>query len=183
MCGDRIQTREYSRVEVIVNNLPYTTMIVLGGGILALGLQTGLWAWTAAGAYFAYGLAGAFWIIIFLCPYCSFHGMRSCPCGYGGISAKLRPRQGSDCFREMFRKHIPVIVPLWFIPLLVGGVVVTYRFSWWFLGLLIVFALDAFLVLPLVSTKHGCATCPQKDKCPWMGLRRRGNISPKHGPP
>jgi hypothetical protein len=32
-----------------------------------------------------------------------------------------------------------------------------------------VFAVDAFIILPVLSRKHGCVECPQKDDCPWMG--------------
>ena len=35
----------------------------------------------------------------------------------------------------------------------------------------IVFAVDAFVVLPLLSVKHGCKGCPQKDVCPWMKIK------------
>ena len=34
--------------------------------------------------------------------------------------------------------------------------------------LLIVFVVDAFVVLPLVSRLYGCGHCPQKADCPWM---------------
>jgi len=31
-----------------------------------------------------------------------------------------------------------------------------------------VFAVDAFVLLPLVSRLYGCGHCPQKTDCPWM---------------
>jgi len=62
-------------------------------------------------------------------------------------------------------------VPLWFIPILFGAAVIVRSFSWPLLILLAVFALDAFVVLPLFSTKHSCVSCPQKDSCPWMGRK------------
>ncbi len=175
--------REYSHLEECVNNLPYAVMILLGTAILALGPGPSPWACVAAGTYLAYGLAGTLWIIVFLCPYCRFHGTRNCPCGYGRIAATLRPREDVECFAEKFRKHIPVIVPLWFIPLLVGVVAAVQSFSWWSLGLLIIFGVDAFAILPVVSTRHGCAQCPQRDDCPWMGRRRRKPTRSKPTPP
>ena len=164
--------REYSPCEELVNNLPYMAMIVLGAVILVAGLGHDLLAWIAGGAYFVYGLIGALWIIIFMCPYCGLQGTRRCPCGYGRISAQLRDKEDADGFREKFKKHIPVIAPLWFIPLCAGGAVAVRRFSWWLLVLLVIFVVDAFLVLPQVSTKHGCVDCAQKDTCPWMGRKK-----------
>jgi len=71
-------------------------------------------------------------------------------------------------FSEKFKKHIPVIMPLWFIPVLVGVPLVIRSFSWTIFVLLVVFALEAFVILPLVSSKHGCKGCPQNNSCPWM---------------
>lgn len=164
--------REYSPAQELFNNIPYIAMIALGTAILVTGFGSSALGLIAAGAYLIYGLAGAFWIMIFVCPYCRYFNTRSCPCGYGRIAAKLREKQAVDCFDEKFKKHIPVIVPLWFIPMLAGMLLVVGRFSWPFLALLVIFALEAFVVLPLVSTKHGCKECPQKDSCPWM--KRKG---------
>ena len=165
--------REYSHVEELVNNVPYTAMVVLGTVILAVGVGHPMWRWIGAGLYLIYGLAGACWIIVFMCPYCRYWNTRSCPCGYGRIAAKLRDKKPQDCFNEKFKNHIPVIVPLWFIPVLVGAALVVRSFSWLLLVLLVIFALNAFVVLPLVSTKHGCKECPQKDTCPWMKGKTR----------
>jgi len=74
----------------------------------------------------------------------------------------------ADCFDEKFKRHIPVIVPLWFIPVVVGVIALIGAFSVRLLVLLIVFAVDAFVLLPLLSTKHSCKECPQRDTCPWM---------------
>jgi hypothetical protein len=103
-----------------------------------------------------------------VCPYCRYWNTRACPCGYGRIAAKFRKKKSVEAFSEKFKKHIPVIVPLWFIPILVGVPFVIRSFSWALLVLLVVFALDAFVVLPLVSRKYGCKGCPQKETCPWM---------------
>ena len=160
--------REYSHIQELVNNLPYLGMIVLGAVIFLVGLNGSAWAWITGAAYLTYGLAGTFWIILFICPYCNYWNTKSCPCGYGLIAAKLRERKPGNRFNEKFKKHIPVIVPLWFIPILTGIAVLINGFSWLLLVLLIIFALDAFVVLPLFSIRHGCKDCPQKDTCPWM---------------
>ncbi|HUS72187.1 MAG TPA: hypothetical protein VMY06_03900 [Sedimentisphaerales bacterium] len=160
--------REYSRAQQFVNNLPYAAMAVLGAAIFVTGFENPVWGWAAAGAYLIYSVAGAFWIMIFVCPFCERYDTMCCPCGYGRIATRLRQIKDTSRFKEKFRKHILVIVPLWFIPVLVGAVFAVRSFSWSLLVLLILFALDAFVVLPLFSTKHGCADCPQKDSCPWM---------------
>jgi len=164
---------KYSCAQQLANNLPYAVMTVLGAIIFVVGFESSAWGWAAASAYLIYGVAGALWIIIFLCPYCRRWNTMTCPCGYGRIAARLRKRKDGDHFKEKFKKHIPVIVPLWFIPVLVGAPLVVRNFSWPLFVLLVAFALDAFVVLPLYSSKRGCAECPQKDSCPWMGCKDR----------
>jgi membrane protein YdbS with pleckstrin-like domain len=143
---DEQPLHEYSRAQELVNNLPYIAMTVLGAAIFIVGFENPVWRWITASAYMTYGVAGAFWIMIFLCPYCP-RWNTTCPCGYGRIAAKLRKKKGNDRFKEKFKKHIPVIVPLWFIPILFGAAVIVRSFSWPLLILLAVFALDAFVVL------------------------------------
>jgi hypothetical protein len=165
--------RVYSLTDELLSNCPYITMISLGAVVLFVGVSVRLWGLFAAGAYIIYGILGTLWIILFICPYCSYWGTRSCPCGYGRIASRLREKKTDSCFTDKFKKHIPVIVPLWFIPILVGVPFVIHNFSWLLLILLVLFAFDAFAVLPLFSTKHGCKECPQKDLCPWMGDKSR----------
>jgi len=172
---DRRQTsidgrdREYSHAQTLINNLPYLAMIVLGTAVLVVGFGGSVWGPIWGGVYLTYGIAGALWVMIFICPYCRYWDTRACPCGYGRIAAKLRERKAADRFNEKFKKHIPVIVPLWLIPVLTGVPLVVYSFSWLLLVLLVIFTLDAFIVLPVLSVKHGCKGCRQQDTCPWMG--------------
>ena len=160
--------RKYSYAQELINNLPYIAMTLLGAAVFMVGFQSLAWQWIAAGAYLIYGITGALWIIIFVCPYCRYWNTLSCPCGYGRIAAKLREKKQGDCFNEKFKKHIPVIIPLWFIPVIAGIPLIIISFSWLLLVLIVIFALDAFVVLPLFSTKHGCKECPQREECPWM---------------
>jgi hypothetical protein len=153
----------------LLDNLPYMAMIVLGAAVLWVGLSDGLWRWLAVILYGAYGVAGSLWIIYFVCPYCRFYDTRLCPCGYGRIAPRLRARQAADRFAEQFRRHIPVIVPLWFIPLIAGIVTMLHGVTWLPAILLAAFAMNSFVVLPLLSRKYGCTNCPQKQTCPWMG--------------
>jgi len=177
-CEDGQPMREYSHAQELFSNLPYLVMIVLGTAVLVVGFGNSVWGLIGGGAYLTYGVAGAFWIMIFVCPYCRYWDTRACPCGYGRIAAKLRERKAADRFNEKFKKHIPVIMPLWLIPVLTGVALVIYSFSWLLSTLLVTFVLDAFIVLPLLSVKHGCKGCPQKDTCPWMGNRSKAADAP-----
>lgn len=160
--------REYSPILELTNNTAYIVMFLLGAVILVAGYNGSASGWISAIAYLAYGIVGSVWIMVFVCPYCRYFDTRSCPCGYGRIAAKFCTKETVECFDEKFKKHIPVIVPLWFIPVIAGLIPMIRSFSMPLLALLIIFAVNAFLILPLVSTKHGCKECPQKETCPWM---------------
>jgi len=160
-----------SPVQEMVDNLPYAIMVLLGSAVLALGAE-GLWRWLGPGLYAAYGLAGAVWVMLFICPWCHFYATRLCPCGYGRIAPLLRAPQGPDGFARQFRRHIPVIVPLWFIPVAAGAWFLVSEFSWTLAALLALFIVNSFLVLPFLARRYGCARCPQRDGCPWMAKCR-----------
>jgi len=161
--------RTYSHAEEAVDNLPYALMALLGAAVIVVAARFSAWGWAAAAGYAAYAVLGAVWIMAFVCPYCAFFATRSCPCGYGQVAARFRRKSSVECFATQFRKHIPVIVPLWVAPVAVGVVSACRSFSWLLMGLVIAFVADAWVVLPLVSRRHGCSECPQRDGCPWMG--------------
>ena len=167
----RSDVRQYTLGQELVNNLPYIAMVCLGAAVLAVGFAGSAWGPILTCAYLVYGAAGALWIMLFVCPCCQYWNSKSCPCGYGRIAARFRAKNLVDPFDEKFKRHIPVIVPLWFYPVLAGLAVVIRSFSWTLLVLLVVFAVDAFVVLPLLSVKHGCKGCPQKKRCPWMKIK------------
>ncbi len=167
-CEKHLQVYEYSHFQELMDNLPYIIMIVLGTAIFLTGIEATFWRWGAAGLYFLYGIVGAFWIIVFVCPYCHFFDTSSCPCGYGRIAARLRDKKDDRLFTKKFKRHIPVIFPLWLAPTITGGIGLKVDFSTSMLALVILFVIDAFVILPWVSKKYGCAHCPQKDMCPWM---------------
>ena len=50
--------------------------------------------------------------------------------GYGRIAGRLRARQPDDRFHEKFKRHIPVIVPLWFLPLAGAVPALARDFTW-----------------------------------------------------
>ena len=165
---DPLPARTYTGIETFLHNLPYIMMIVLGAAVLFRSFGVSVWGEVTAAGYALYGLLGALWIMVFVCPFCRFWGTDACPCGYGKIAARIRGRQPEDRFNEKFKKHIPVIVPLWFLPLVAAAAALARGFTWGMLILVILFALDAFVILPRFSTQHGCRDCPQRQSCPWM---------------
>jgi hypothetical protein len=160
--------REYTRIQTTIANLPYALMLLTGGAVIARasGLSTGGLA--GAAGYVAYGVGGSIWIMIFICRYCGYYGTRGCPCGYGTLAAKLILKGEQECFAAKFKRHIPVIVPLWLIPAAYGGVALSRAFSSGLAWLLGAFVVNSFVILPLVSRRHACTECPQKETCPWM---------------
>jgi hypothetical protein len=162
-----------TQTQALLDNLPYLAMLTLGAAIFSNALGGGLWGGLTAALYALYGIGGALWIMLFVCPYCHFFGTRLCPCGYGQLAEKLRAKQDGDRFRQQFRRHIPVIVPLWLAPVLVAVYPLVRQFSGLLLALLLAFAVNSFVILPLVSRLYGCARCPQKQTCPWMGGCKR----------
>jgi len=157
----------YSTLHTVLSNTPYALVLLLGAAILVLALGGAAWSWPAALGFVLYGIAGTFWIIVALCPHCPSYGQRSCPCGYGVIAARLRPKGDAAEFSRWFRRTIPPIAPLWFIPLIVAGTALAKSFATPLAILTGVFALNAFVLLPWLSRGHGCKACPQREQCPW----------------
>jgi hypothetical protein len=80
-------------------------MTVLGAAVLFRSFSGSAWAHLTATGYMLYGLVGALWIMVFVCPFCRFWDTDSCPCGYGRVAAQIRDRQPEDRFIEKFKKH------------------------------------------------------------------------------
>ena len=169
-CDKHQDVQEYTYLQQFVDNLPYIAMAFLGAAIFVLGLQRPFWGYLTAGLYVLYSIVGSLWIIVFVCPYCHFFDTMACPCGYGRIAAKFRPRRDGDLFMRKFKKNIPVIFPLWIVPVVAGVIFLISGFSLLMLVLLLLFAVNSFAILPLISRKYGCAHCPQRDTCPWMNI-------------
>lgn len=171
ICGKYRPEKEYTWRQEGLDNLPYLVMTVLGAAILALAAENPVWKWIGAAGYVVYSVAGAFCIILLVCPYCHLYDTRRCPCGYGHIAARLRPRKDIRLFRQKFKQHILIIVPLWFIPLLAGGLGLYREFRWLLAGFIGGFMVVSFVILPLVAKIYGCGHCSQKENCPWMKTR------------
>ena len=174
-CEKQQDIREYSHIQEFVDNLPYIIMVLLGAAIFFTCFGASVWRWITSGLYVLYGILGTFWIIVFVCPYCHYYDTRFCPCGYGRIAAKVRVKHDDSLFMRKFRKHIPVIFPLWIAPVATGLTFLILSFSLWMLILIALFAVNSFVILPLLSTRYGCAHCPQRAECPWMRHSHREN--------
>jgi hypothetical protein len=164
--------RDYTNREIATANLPYAVMILLGAATIAAGFRGTPWAMAGALAYAFSGVGGAIWIMVRVCPYCVYFGTRGCPCGYGTVSARLVKKAERECFSRQFKRHIPVIVPLWLIPPAVGALALAHSFRGWLLALTVVFVLNSYVLLPLLARRHSCGECPQREACPWMAGRR-----------
>ena len=164
--------REYTNRETTAANLPYAAMILLGATTISLSFRCAPWAMAGALAYAAAGLGGALWIMIFVCPYCAYFDTRGCLCGYGTIAARLAKKGDRECFTQKFKRHIPVIVPLWIVPVVAGGMELARAFTWSLLVLVAAFAVNSYVILPLLSKRHSCGECPQREGCPWMSGTR-----------
>jgi len=167
-CNNYRPTKEYTHIQELIDNLPYIFMIILGAAINIVGFKMSFWGITAAALFLIYGIVGALWIILFVCPYCHFFDTRACPCGYGQVAAKLRNKSSELKFPEKFKKHIPFIVPLWIVPVIESIIFLYQDFNKVLLILTIAFVINSYIVLPLLARIYGCGHCPQKNDCPWM---------------
>jgi hypothetical protein len=160
--------RKYNRLQILTANVPYTAMVLLGAATIACAYGfTGLASLAAAG-YVVYGAAGTLWIMAFVCRCCAFYATDGCPCGYGLLAARIFG--GADqaavdgvCPASRFKRHILVIVPLWFIPAVCAAATLWSSRSWPLMVLLAAFVVNSFLLLPLLSRRHGCAERPKVD--------------------
>jgi len=171
-CCAQPAIRDRSLSEGLAANAPYAGMALLGALVFLTGLGWSAGAWAAGVAYVVACALGAVWVMAFICPWCVYHGTRGCPCGYGMLAAKLRARAPCRGFARQFRRHIPVIAPLWLAPAAFGVVWLARGAGPAMVWPLAAFAVVAFVVLPLTSRAHSCGTCPQRDECPWMGAQR-----------
>lgn len=168
-CDKHRPRKEYTHLQEFIHNLPYILMTVIGGAINVIGFKLSILGLLLAGVYIVYGIVGALWIIFFICPYCHYYDTRACPCGYGKIAAKLREKNCEHKFAEKFKKYIPIIVPLWIIPVIEGIIFLTIDFDRLLFIIIITFIVNSYIILPLLARIYSCGHCPQKSDCPWMG--------------
>lgn len=103
-----------------------------------------------------------------LCPYCPLYGTSSCTTGFGDIAATLFKKRDEKRFAEKYKIFIPLLSLLWFIPFVAGIYLIWASFSWFILGILIIFSIFGFVLVPLIPTLTYCKKCPLRYDCPWM---------------
>ncbi len=142
---------------------PMWLTFLMGAVILAF------YRWWAALLYALYVAGSLLWFMYFICRYCGTSQVGHCESAIGHWSMALFPKRGKpQAFRRQFRRHIAVLFPDWFVPPIVGILVLVQRtFSLPLLILIIIFCLVAFVVLPVLSNRKSCATCTMKRLCPW----------------
>jgi hypothetical protein len=131
-------------------------------------ILSGLLWWPLAGIYLAYCALSNVLYMAWVCPYCAHYSLGTCPAGFHILSSRrFKPKPGRTFSRE-FRKNVIVMVPGWFLPPAVGLYLLLSSFGWPVLGLLVVFCIVGFWLLPEASKKHceGCETvdCPRRPK-------------------
>jgi hypothetical protein len=153
---------------ILVENIPYAAMILIGAAVFLLGFGLTLTGWLSAALYAAYGVIGALWIIVFVCPYCPNFGSE-CFSGHGQVSEMFMQKKDQGRFAKEFKKNIPVIIPIYAIPMVAGLAFFGLSFSYLVLLCAIAFAVNSYAIAPLVSRRVACSKCTVKDECPWMG--------------
>jgi len=148
---------------VLLDNVPTMGLIFLGTLILApISL-------VFAGAYLVYSIFSIVWVWAKICPACHYYGTCACPCGYGTISARFfKPSTGNQNFAAVFKRHIVVVFPNWFVPLFAGIFLLVFHFSGQLLLYFILFTVTGFIIIPGISKWVGCRNCTNKANCPWM---------------
>ena len=130
-------------------------------------------SYLAALLYVVVSLLGSVWFMANICPHCRAYGTMACKSKYGLLSSWLFKRPETIDFRRAFKRNIASVAVQWFIPLL-GGIYCLYlSFDIYLLTTLVVFALVAFVWLPVRSRKGGCATCPQRTECGWTKVGKK----------
>ena len=167
-CDKYRSDKEYTQLETFLDNLPYILMAIIGAAININIFKFSIPGIVFSLIYIGYCAIGAIWIMIFICPYCHYFNTNFCPCGYGQIAAKFREKNPEIMFLEKFKKHIPVIIPLWIIPLIEGLIFLILDYNFTLMILVIAFTINSFIILPLLARIYGCGHCPQKNDCPWM---------------
>ena len=148
---------------MFLHNAPEVVMYILGSVIM---FYLGLWAMIAFIGYFVFS---TLWYMKFVCTNCPHYDNLRCPSGYASVVTKLFKKGDVKKFNASFKRNMGVVFPTWFAPVFAGIYLLYYTFTIPMVILLIVFIVDAFIILPIFSKKYGCQECDLKDKCPWMG--------------
>ncbi len=147
---------------VLLDNLPTLALFILG--FLIIKPVSAIFAVS----FLIYAFFSIVWFWVKICPWCHHFGTFACPCGYGAVAPKLTRRKTGKSFRKVFRKHIWIVVPNWFVPSAFAAYLLITDYSTKILVLSVAFGFTGFIVIPLISKLVGCKNCEIKDDCPWM---------------
>jgi len=103
-----------------------------------------------------------------LCTYCPLYGTESCTTRFGDIAAKLFKKRDESKFTQKFKTFIPLLSLLWIVPFIAGIYLLITGFSWFILGIVVIFSIFGFVLVPLIPTLTYCRKCPIRKDCPWM---------------
>jgi hypothetical protein len=155
---------EISVRSILRENAWQLVMYVLGMALV------GLWNWTLAPIYLLLCLLSNLIYMAKICPYCGHYGLRTCKAGFHILSGgRFKPQPGLT-FANQFRSWVWVMFPGWFLPPLVGGILLAQHFSWGVLILLASFCVVGFWILPQDSKRH-CDDCDMVE-CPRYSKRK-----------
>jgi hypothetical protein len=163
MTPDKNPNLPQSGKRIFFHNLPEYVMYLLGFiivyfiGIIYLII------------FIIYCIFSTLWFMKFICTNCPHYDRLICPSGYAKVVSRLFKRGDFTKFQSQFKKHIAVVFPMWIVPAFVGVYLLIDEFTMWMLVLLILFIIDGFIILPIVTRRYGCNECELKDQCPWMG--------------
>ncbi len=157
----------------LMHNIPYILAILVGSVLILFSIGPSFLGWVLAGSYLLYALLSTLWFIVLLCGHCNSYGSGNCPSGFGRLAAMLRKKGQGGNFTIRFRVHMPVVVPIWIIPVVIALIDLFHGYSIGTILLLTVFVFNSFVLLPLFSRKKGCSGCSQRRDCPFKGKERK----------
>ena len=145
-------------LSILRENAWQLVMYVLG--VILVGMLN----WPLAGIYLGYCLLSNVLYMALVCPYCNHYHLGTCRAGFHLLSQQIfKPRPGGT-FAGQFKQFVMVMVPGWFIPPIVGIILLVQDFSWLALILAGLFCMVGFVILPKDSQRH-CQDCEMVD-CP-----------------
>jgi hypothetical protein len=147
---------------LVLDNLPTLSLYALGTVIL---WQFAFWSGIV---FLLYSISTFGWFWYRICTSCPHFGTYGCPCGYGFISSILFKKKEGREFKKVFNGNLFYLFPAWFVPPVIAAYLFITNCNPSLLIISVIFCIDGFLVIPLVSKRIVCQNCSIKDSCPWM---------------
>ncbi len=151
----------FSTTQILVHNIPLFSMYVIGTFII------GIYCLYCSIGFIFYIIFSNIVFMITICAYCPHYGSNTSLCGYGLITKYFTTRKRPKEFKAQFKKFIIVLFPVWFVPLIVGLILIYNSFTLLNSVLLIIYIIVAFGIVLIVSRSESCKTCKHREQCPW----------------